>query len=64
MDATATIKEAAGMTILKVANKQPELALELLTKTVDALAAGQQLATPAAEVPATDQQGTIIDIQV
>ena len=63
MDATATIKEAAGMAILKSANKQPELALELLTRTVDALAAGQQLSTPAVEVPATPMQGTIIDIQ-
>lgn len=62
MDATGTVKEAAGMAILKSANKQPELALELLMRTVDALAA-QEMQAPAVEVPATSMQGTIIDIQ-
>lgn len=63
MDVTGSAQAAAGLAILKSAIKQPELALDLLTRTL------ASMATPArpvakAEVPANPAlQGTMIDIQ-
>lgn len=70
MNVLETTQAAVEIAVLKAINKQPELALELLTRTLDAMAANAELPTQTVqavqapvEVPATPLQGTNIDIQ-
>lgn len=70
MNVLETTQAAVGIAVLKSAIRQPELALELLTRTLDAMAAsaalpaqGVQAAQPSVEAPASSLQGTNIDIQ-
>lgn len=62
MNVTGTPQAAAGLSVLKMAIRQPELALELLTQTMDTMT-GPELQAQTVEVPASSMQGTIIDIQ-
>ncbi len=48
--------------ILKSAIKQPELALDLIEKTVASLPAGTAVSIPAERVPGPADTGVIIDI--
>jgi hypothetical protein len=56
--------QATIMSILKSANQQPELAGELISKTVDSMLASQALQTPSQPVPPLLSQpgtGSLID---
>lgn len=61
--ATANISTAATMSLLKSANQLPELAGELIQKTLDGLSTAPVAETPPAESsPATDGRSPRIDI--
>ena len=62
MDVAGISEEAAGIALLKAANKQPELALDLLNKTLENIPGAAPQASQAAEVPRSAEQGANIDI--
>ncbi len=62
MNVTNIPQTAAGLSLLKAANRQPELALELLTRTMNGMA-GPELQVPKVEPPASIMQATVIDLQ-
>ncbi len=62
MDVAGTPQTAAELSVLNAAIRQPELALELLARTVDTMT-GPELQAQTVEATASSMQGTIIDIQ-
>lgn len=62
MNVTGISRTAAGLSVLKSAIRQPELALELLSRTVAAMPK-PELPAQTVEAPASSGKGTIIDMQ-
>lgn len=60
MNITGISRTAAGLSVLKSAIRQPELAIELLSRTVDTM---PELPAQTVEAPASSGKGTIIDMQ-
>jgi hypothetical protein len=59
----SAVQYQAGLSILKSANRQPELALEMLVKSLEGSSVGVQ--SPAVQVPpsvAPEGTGLILDI--